>query len=182
MELDFEEIVRRRSFVRGGMIFFFYKNYFIKVGKLVASWSHLFTSQALRKLKRCREYFEAISSQQTGFVHHSTFRAPVELRRMSAESLDPADEAIIDYVKCPGCRQFIQPPCVCCEQGHFMCTPCKARIEACPTCGATSFPNKVNAVFDRILQELYYPCVNAENGCHAFLKYSEISGHQSSCR
>lgn len=101
---------------------------------------------------------------------------------MSAEMIDTAEETIIDFITCPHCKDYIQPPSVCCENGHFTCTKCKQQISRCPSCGTDKYPNKSNTVFDMILMEIYYPCYYQANGCSAYFKWNELKDHQLVCK
>lgn len=102
-------------------------------------------------------------------------------RKMSAEMLDTAEETIIDYLTCPICRDYIQPPSCCCENGHFICSKDKQAITKCPICSTENYPNKINTIFDMILKEIYFPCINQESGCPGYYKYGEIQEHQKLC-
>lgn len=95
--------------------------------------------------------------------------------------LDTAEETIIDYITCPKCKDYIQPPSHCCENGHFICHKCKKKVKICPVCKVENYPNKKNTIFDMILKEMYYPCGNQENGCPGYFKYEEIKEHQQVC-
>lgn len=101
---------------------------------------------------------------------------------MSAEMLDTAEETIIDFITCPFCKDYIQPPSLCCENGHFICRGCKTKVPNCPSCGTEKYPNKNNTVFDMILREIYYPCVYQETGCSAYFKYDKLREHQMNCK
>lgn len=100
---------------------------------------------------------------------------------MSAEMLDSAEETIIDYLTCPICRDYIKPPSSCCENGHFICSSDKKEFTRCPVCKTENYPNKTNTIFDMILKEIYFPCVNQEHGCPGYFKYVEIHEHQKIC-
>lgn len=95
--------------------------------------------------------------------------------------LDTAEETIIDYLTCPICRDYIQPPSSCCENGHFICGKDKESITKCPVCSTENYPNKINTVFDNIVKEIYFPCINQEHGCPGYYKYVEIVEHQKMC-
>ncbi|EEB18001.1 conserved hypothetical protein [Pediculus humanus corporis] len=104
------------------------------------------------------------------------------VRKMSEEMLDTAEETIIDFITCPYCTDYIRPPSVCCESGHFVCRQCKTNISHCPTCGTDRYPNKSNSVFDMILREIYYPCLYQGNGCSAYFKHDQLQIHQNNCK
>ncbi|KAK6618662.1 hypothetical protein RUM43_013053 [Polyplax serrata] len=105
----------------------------------------------------------------------------VSYRKMSAEMMDTAEETIIDFITCPYCNDYVQPPSLCCENGHFVCHGCKLKVRKCPSCGTENYPNKNNTIFDMILREIYYPCFYQEDGCSAYFKYDELKLHQLTC-
>lgn len=95
---------------------------------------------------------------------------------------DMAEETIIDYITCPECLDFIQPPSECCENGHFVCHSCRKKDYKCPICNTQNYPNKDNAVFNLLLKEIYFPCHFQENGCSAYFKCDELKKHHLECQ
>lgn len=88
---------------------------------------------------------------------------------------------IKDAATCPICLELARPPACLCNNGHLICSACKANLDICPTCRTTfSAMNPVD--LNNILNTMPRNCENVSQGCDYVSGQSSQSDHRYWCK
>ncbi|XP_008192722.2 uncharacterized protein LOC103312834 [Tribolium castaneum] len=90
-------------------------------------------------------------------------------------------EAVLKQLECSVCKELMRPPIVQCQSGHSFCSPCKEKVDQCPTC-RTKWSNVRNYSLEGITPSLQYPCVYSHVGCEETFLGNEIVHHELVCK
>jgi hypothetical protein len=67
-----------------------------------------------------------------------------------------------------------------CENEHNICSSCRLRVSACPTCKGR-FINARNITLDKLAATAIYACKNSEAGCEETFTVDGRNKHQFVC-
>src|SRR3954468_8344990 len=85
---------------------------------------------------------------------------------ISAKVYEEAGRGLLEYIKCIVCGEHSDSSAFVCENGHFTCSICQAKILV-PNCQVCKQHVTVRKCFARLLKNSTYklPCRNAKSGC-----------------
>lgn len=91
------------------------------------------------------------------------------------------NEIPVTFLECPVCLTVPKKgPIHQCENGHFVCEQCFARlVNKCPVCRKPLFSNRnrfAEAIFDNLLRTCKF------GNCEQKMKWSELQNHQENCK
>ena len=86
----------------------------------------------------------------------------------------------IKLMECPVCLDYLQPPIFLCQNGHSVCTNCKSKLTACPTCRAIMCNTRC-IVLEHIIKKIKFPCTNTASGCSKLIYLKTAKEHEILC-
>nr|CAD7604949.1 unnamed protein product [Timema genevievae] len=83
-------------------------------------------------------------------------------------------------LECPSCHNYMVEDIYQCVNGDSICSSCKKTMAKCPTCSG-DFVDTRCVFAEKIAQEIYYPCKNAQTGCQDMLLMKDRTYHELNC-
>ena len=90
------------------------------------------------------------------------------------------NDSIISLFECPVCFEYLVPPIYQCRNSHHVCSPCKSKMDRCPSC-TEPFLDARSIFAEQIAEHLLYPCKNLEAGCYEKCSQKDITIHHAVC-
>jgi len=91
------------------------------------------------------------------------------------------NEGVLSELECRVCLEYMLPPIEFCENGHNICSNCRANLQECPTC-RQPFVNIRNLALENLTKIVKYPCTNRKFGCKETHPVDLIRPHEDVCR
>ncbi|GAB4857576.1 E3 ubiquitin-protein ligase sinat5 [Ancistrocladus abbreviatus] len=89
--------------------------------------------------------------------------------------------SVIELLECPVCTNSMFPPIHQCQNGHTLCSTCKARVQdQCPTCRQELGSIRCLAL-EKIAESLDLPCKYSSVGCPGTFPYYSKLKHEAHC-
>ncbi|XP_073306982.1 E3 ubiquitin-protein ligase SINAT3-like [Primulina huaijiensis] len=86
-----------------------------------------------------------------------------------------------DLLECPVCTSSMYPPIHQCQNGHTLCSTCKAKVHnKCPTCRHELGDIRCLAL-EKLAESLELPCKHGSLGCPEIFPYYGKSKHEAIC-
>nr|CAD7409934.1 unnamed protein product [Timema poppensis] len=83
-------------------------------------------------------------------------------------------------LECPACHNYMVEDIYQCVNGDSICSSCKKTMAKCPKCSG-DFVDTRCVFAEKIAQEIYYPCKNAQTGCQEMLLMKDRTYHELNC-
>ncbi|KAF5288078.1 hypothetical protein FQR65_LT12128 [Abscondita terminalis] len=87
---------------------------------------------------------------------------------------------VLDELECPVCYEYMKPPIFICPTGHSICSSCRMKIQACPSC-SVPIKDARNFTLEKLAMTVKYPCKYTDLGCAFVLKYEQMQAHELHC-
>ncbi|XP_037457153.1 E3 ubiquitin-protein ligase SINAT5-like [Triticum dicoccoides] len=98
-----------------------------------------------------------------------------------AGPLIPPATSVHELLECPVCTNSMYPPIHQCQNGHTLCSTCKARVHnRCPTCRQELGDIRCLAL-EKVAESLELPCKYYSLGCPEIFPYYSKLKHESQC-
>ncbi|XP_042387008.1 E3 ubiquitin-protein ligase SINAT5-like isoform X2 [Zingiber officinale] len=93
----------------------------------------------------------------------------------------PAATSVHELLECPVCTNSMYPPIHQCQNGHTICSTCKARVHnRCPTCRQELGDIRCLAL-EKVAESLELPCKYNSLGCPEIFPYYSKLKHEAQC-
>nr|GMC66937.1 E3 ubiquitin-protein ligase SINAT3-like [Ipomoea batatas] len=92
-----------------------------------------------------------------------------------------APTSVHELLECPVCTNSMYPPIHQCQNGHTLCSTCKARVHnRCPTCRQELGDIRCLAL-EKVAESLELPCKYFSLGCTEIFPYYSKLKHEAVC-
>ncbi|CAD6254531.1 unnamed protein product [Miscanthus lutarioriparius] len=92
-----------------------------------------------------------------------------------------ANGGVHELLECPVCTNSMFPPIHQCQNGHTLCSTCKARVHnRCPTCRQELGDIRCLAL-EKVAESLELPCKYYSLGCPEIFPYYSKIKHEAQC-
>ncbi|KAJ1262462.1 hypothetical protein BS78_09G109500 [Paspalum vaginatum] len=93
----------------------------------------------------------------------------------------PPATSVHELLECPVCTNSMFPPIHQCQNGHTLCSTCKARVHnRCPTCRQELGDIRCLAL-EKVAESLELPCKYCSLGCPEIFPYYSKIKHEAQC-
>ncbi|KAG8084786.1 hypothetical protein GUJ93_ZPchr0010g7977 [Zizania palustris] len=93
----------------------------------------------------------------------------------------PPPTSVHELLECPVCTNSMFPPIHQCQNGHTLCSTCKARVHnRCPTCRQELGDIRCLAL-EKVAESLELPCKYCSLGCPDIFPYYSKIKHEAQC-
>ncbi|KAK1693767.1 hypothetical protein QYE76_010464 [Lolium multiflorum] len=93
----------------------------------------------------------------------------------------PPATSVHELLECPVCTNSMFPPIHQCQNGHTLCSTCKARVHnRCPTCRQELGDIRCLAL-EKVAESLELPCKYCSLGCPEIFPYYSKIKHEGQC-
>ena len=92
-----------------------------------------------------------------------------------------ARDKLYKLLECPICLDTMGPPIFQCREGHLICSPCREKIDKCPTC-RIPLDNIRNRALENMVAKMVMPCPNRIFGCTMTPRFEDMVRHQEVCQ
>ncbi|XP_059627306.1 E3 ubiquitin-protein ligase SINAT2-like [Cornus florida] len=93
-----------------------------------------------------------------------------------------ANTVLHNLLECPVCMNLMYPPIYQCQNGHALCSNCKANIhKICPVCRQV-FGSIRCLALEKVAETLGLPCMWWNLGCQDIFPVHSKLGHEQNCR
>lgn len=83
--------------------------------------------------------------------------------------------------ECPVCFDYALPPIIYqCDSGHIICTPCKQKVQCCPSCRGP-LGGVRNLAMEKVADSVQFPCKYITSGCREKMHHSTKRQHEEQC-
>lgn len=90
-----------------------------------------------------------------------------------------ADLAVL--FECPVCFDYALPPIIYqCDSGHIICTPCKQKVQCCPSCRGP-LGGVRNLAMEKVADSVQFPCKYVSSGCREKMHHTTKRLHEEQC-
>eukprot|EP00938_MAST-03A_sp_MAST-3A-sp1_P005758 g5758.t1 len=90
-------------------------------------------------------------------------------------------DKLYKLLECPICLDTMGPPIFQCREGHLICSPCREKIDKCPTC-RIPLDNIRNRALENMVAKMVMPCPNRIYGCTMTPRFEDMARHQEVCQ
>lgn len=88
--------------------------------------------------------------------------------------------ALLSFLECSACPEFMLPPIRYCENAHSLCNECGCKTGNCPTCMYPILDLR-NTALENLAASLMIPCKYRHDGCRTLSKMEDLIQHQMDC-
>ncbi|KAL5226983.1 hypothetical protein ABZP36_015248 [Zizania latifolia] len=102
-------------------------------------------------------------------------------RSKGGAAVPAAASGVHELLECPVCTNSMYPPIHQCQNGHTLCSTCKARVHnRCPTCRQELGDIRCLAL-EKVAESLELPCKYFSLGCPEIFPYYSKIKHEAQC-
>jgi E3 ubiquitin-protein ligase SIAH1 len=94
--------------------------------------------------------------------------------------MNTLSEDFLKELECPVCLDYMASPIWMCESGHNICSSCRPRINACPTCRQPFLPVR-NKALENLSVLTKAPCPYKKYGCQLVFGQEDFTEHKTVC-
>ncbi|KAK2183082.1 hypothetical protein NP493_324g03058 [Ridgeia piscesae] len=121
------------------------------------------------------------SASNVGKVHSQVPSAAAAAAAVAASSVLASNSSdLASLFECPVCFDYALPPIMQCQSGHIVCSNCRPKLQACPTCRGP-LGNIRNLAMEKVASQVMFPCKYASTGCPITLPHTDKQEHEEGC-
>jgi E3 ubiquitin-protein ligase SIAH1 len=113
-------------------------------------------------------------------VHTKSFHRFLCKWTFTVIKMGDLNEALLNVLECPYCRDYMLPPITSCDNGHDACNVCKNLLGRCLIC-YRPFLNIRNLPLENLAKTSMFPCIKRAYGCTETVPMDSVMEHQKSC-